>query len=230
MLEVSAADQYLLASADTALLEVYAALPAGLYPPFPPVELPGGLGGLVSRGGFAQTFFFGAEVLGLSFLAPSGRRVMAGGRTVKNVQGYDLTRPFVGSFGALGQAETLTLRLRPGLFSAHHSRTGTIKEVQDSRARFLWQDGETLHAYHFGHKREVQAVMADFGGAPHHGTALDYRPRFPGGMGVDDSASSADTGPDGVRLRDRRFGWADLESGGVMPPVPPLFAKLAARL
>lgn len=224
MLEVSAADQYLLASADTTLLEVYAALPAGLYPPFPPIELPGGLGGLVSRGGFGQTFFFGAEVLGLSFLAPSGRRVVAGGRTVKNVQGYDLTRPFVGSFGALGQAETLTLRLRPGLFSAHHSKIGTLDQEQDSRARFLWQDGETLHAYHFGHEREVQAVMAEFGDAP-HGAALDYRPRFPGGMGVDVGA-----GPDHSGLRDRRFGWADLGSGGGVPPVPPLFAKLAARL
>ena len=224
MLELSAADQYLIASADTTLGEVYAALPTGLYPPFPPVELPGGVGGLVSRGGFAQTFFFGAEVLGLSFLAPSGRRVVAGGRTVKNVQGYDLTRPFVGSFGTLGQAETLTLRLRPGLFSAHHSRVGTLDEVQESRARFLWQDGETLHAYHFGHEREVWSVMEGFGGEAVE-SQLDYRPRCPGGMGVDDSAGS-----DGVELRDRRFGWADLESGGIVPPVPPLFAKLAARL
>ena len=229
MLEVSASDQYLLASADTLLLDIYAALPTGLYPPFPPIELPGGVGGLVSRGGFAQTFFFGAEVLGLSFLAPSGRRVVAGGRTVKNVQGYDLTRPFVGSFGALGQAETLTLRLRPGLVAAHHSRVGTLDEIQGSRVRFLWQDGETLHAYHFGHRREVESVMADFCGAP-HGTALDYRSRFPGGMGMDTSADSTSTRPDRAGLRDRRFGWADLGSGGVMPPVPPLFARLAARL
>ncbi len=100
-----------------------------------------------------------------------GTRITGGGRTVKNVQGYDLTRLFVGSFGALGHAETLTLRLRPGLSSAHHSRTGTLQEVQDSRARFLWQDGETLHAYHFGHEREVWSVMTDFGGAP-HGMAL----------------------------------------------------------
>ncbi|MGY2896697.1 DUF5639 domain-containing protein [Deinococcus sp. UYEF24] len=216
MIEVSAADQYLIASADVGLLEVYDALPAGLYPPFPPIELPGGLGGLVSRGGFAQTFFFGAEVLGLSFIAPSGRRVVAGGRTVKNVQGYDLTRPFVGSFGALGVAETVTLRLRPGLAAAHHARAGTLEDVRDSRARFLWQDGDTLHSFHFGHVREVEAVIEVFGGEAVT-RALDYRPWFPGGMGT------GDCGP----LRDRRFGWAD---GGDVPKLPALFARVVAVL
>ena len=45
-----------------------------------------------------------ARVLGVVLRTRSGRVVRAGGRTVKNVQGYDLTRPFVGSFGALGEA------------------------------------------------------------------------------------------------------------------------------
>ncbi|WP_407542497.1 DUF5639 domain-containing protein (plasmid) [Deinococcus radiomollis] len=216
MIEISASDQYLTASPDSLLLDIYDALPAGLYPPFPPVELPGGLGGLVSRGGFAQTFFFGAEVLGLTFVAPSGRRVVAGGRTVKNVQGYDLTRPFVGSFGALGYAETVTLRLRPGLASAHHSRPGTLEDAIGSRARFLWQDGETLHAYHFGHVRDVESVMAEFGGTVHEGT-LDYRSMFPGGMGVGQG------GP----LRDRRFGW---QSGSAVPEMPAFFARVAASI
>ncbi|WP_425145254.1 DUF5639 domain-containing protein [Deinococcus sp.] len=216
MLEVSPSDQVLSASADTALLDLYAAVPSGLYLPFPPAELPGGLGGLIARGGFAQTFFFGSEVLGLTFVAPSGRRVVAGGRTVKNVQGYDLTRPFVGSFGQMGRAETITLRLRPGLSSAHHARPGELEDEPESRARFLWQDGQTLHAYHFGHVREVEAVMKDFGGAPVSGP-LDYRPHFPGGMGVGLG------GP----LRDRRVGWAD---GGAAPELPALFGKVVAAL
>lgn len=216
MLEVSASDQYVTLSADTPLLEVYAALPAGLYPPFPPVELPGGVGALVSRGGFAQTFFFGAEVLGLTFTAPSGRRIVAGGRTVKNVQGYDLTRPFVGSFGRLGRAETVTLRLRPGLAAAHHHRPGTLEELQASRARFVWQDGETLHVFHFGHVRDVSSVMQAFGGEPVIGT-LDYRPLFPGGMGIGE----------GEPLRDRRFGWAD---GGQTPELPAVFSRVMTAL
>jgi len=216
MIEIFAADQYLTASADSLLLDIYDVLPAGLYPPFPPVELPGGLGGLVSRGGFGQTFFFGAEVLGLTFISPSGRRVVAGGHTVKNVQGYDLTRLFVGSFGRLGHAETVTLRLRPGLAAAYRRREGTLDDMQGSSARFLWQDGGALHTFHFGHVSEVESVMAEFGGAVGERT-LDYRSVFPGGMGV---------GEEGL-LRDRRFSWAD---GGMVPQVPPLFARVAASI
>lgn len=215
MLEISASDQVLRASADTPLLEVYAGLPSGLYPPFPPLELPGGLGGLVTRGGFGQNFFFAAEVLGLTFISPSGRRVVAGGSTVKNVQGYDLTRPFVGSFGRLGEPQQITLRLRPGLAWAHHSRPGRLEEVDEPRPRFLWQDSDTLHACHFGHAREVDSVMAAFGGEPHQGV-LDYRDRFSGGMGVGEGG-----------LRDLRFGWVD---GGAVPAVPPLFERVARAL
>jgi glycolate oxidase FAD binding subunit len=223
MIDVSAQDQTLTASADTLLLDLYAALPERLHLPFPPAELPGGIGGLISRGGFAQTFFFGAEVLGLSFVAPNGKRVVAGGRTVKNVQGYDLTRPFVGSFGRLGVAESVTLRLRPGLFALHHARPGSLEDLPDGfldgeGARFLWQDGGTLHAYHFGHEREVRAVMDVFGGEVYVGT-LDYRSRFSAGMGV---------GPaENAEVKDRRFAWAD---GQTAPPVPAVFQRLISAL
>lgn len=227
MIEISAQDQTLTASADTPLLELYAALPARLHPPFPPAELPGGLGGLVLRGGFAQTFFFGSEVLGLTFVSPGGKRVVSGGRTVKNVQGYDLTRPFVGSFGALGVAEMITLRLRPGLFALHHARPGTLEDLPDGvldgeGPRFVWQDigpeGAILHAHHFGHEREVRAVMEVFGGEVLTGL-LDYRSRFPAGMGAGTAENAA--------LRDRRFGWAD---GGGAPPVPAVFQTLISAL
>jgi len=133
-INISPGDQTLTATADTPLLDIYAALPAGLYPPFPPVALPGGVGGLVSRGGFGQNFFFGAEVLGVTFRAPSGRIVKAGGRTVKNVQGYDLTRPFVGSFGLLGEALEVTLRLRPGLSVRHVAAPGRLSELPPTSA------------------------------------------------------------------------------------------------
>jgi glycolate oxidase FAD binding subunit len=226
MLEISARDQVLTASADTPLLAIYAALPATLYPPFPPVELPGGVGGLISRGGFAQTFFFGAEVLGLTFVSPSGRRIVAGGRTVKNVQGYDLTRPFVGSFGALGQAETVTLRLRPGLAFGHHARSGTLASLDPARPpRFAWQHGGTLHAVHFGHAREVASVMATFGGEPVT-ERPDYSPLFAAGLGVGPADAA------GASLRDPRLERLDLcwQDGGAVPAVPALFARVAAAL
>lgn len=141
----------------------------GAFPPFPPVELPGGVGGLVARGGFAQTFFFPAEVLGLTFRTPKGRRVRAGGVVVKNVQGYDLVRLFVGSFGLLGRAEEVVLRLRPGRAQAFLRRpfSGSFPRLVPT-PRFLFaledEEGPWLYAYHFGHPKEVERFREAFGG------------------------------------------------------------------
>ncbi|MFC3833155.1 MULTISPECIES: FAD-binding oxidoreductase [Deinococcus] len=217
ILDLSPGDQTVTVGGDTGLLDVYAALPAGLYPPFPPVELPGGVGGLVARGGFGQTFFFGAEVLGVTFRAPSGRVVRAGGRTVKNVQGYDLTRPFVGSFGALGEALEVTLRLRPGLAFRHVAAPGSLSDVSTTAARFAWEHGGDLHLLHFGHAREVEHALSALPGAREVTERADLRPLFPDGMGVGDG------GP----LRDGRFGWVN---GRDVPAMPALFGKLAASL
>jgi glycolate oxidase len=55
----------------------------------------------------------GAYVLGVTFVAATGEIVRAGGRTTKNVVGYDLTSLFVGSEGMLGIATEITVRLIP---------------------------------------------------------------------------------------------------------------------
>lgn len=211
VLELCEDDQCLVASADTPLLEVWEALPAGLIPPFPPVELPGGVGGLVARGGFAQNFFFPSEILGLVFQTPSGRVVRAGGRVIKNVQGYDLVRPFVGSFGALGEAIEVTLRLRPARARGLFRGAGSPADPPPA-ARFVWTEGDELLVYASGHQSEL-AAYRDL--EPVEG-ALDYRPLFPHGMGVGE-------GP----LRDRRFSWRD---GGGAPEPHPLFKRLAEAL
>jgi len=52
-------------------------------------------------------------VLGLRVALCDGSVVKTGGRTVKNVAGYDLTKLFVGSLGTLGAICQLTLRLVP---------------------------------------------------------------------------------------------------------------------
>ncbi len=50
-------------------------------------------------------------VLGAEAVTAQGEIVHAGGRTVKNVAGYDLTRLLVGSWGTLGLLTAVTLRL-----------------------------------------------------------------------------------------------------------------------
>ena len=52
-------------------------------------------------------------VLGLRFVTPGGEIVGAGGKTVKNVSGYDVTKLMIGSYGSLGVLCEATLRLLP---------------------------------------------------------------------------------------------------------------------
>lgn len=214
VLELSTADQLLVVSGDTPLPEIWEALPEGLFPPFPPVGLPGGVDGLLQRGGFGQTFFFASEVLGLRFRAPSGQVVHAGGRTVKNVQGYDLVRPLVGSFGALGTVLEATLRLRPGRAWVFLRRKGELVEPP-LKPRFLWQELHWTYAFHFGHPKEVHRFREGFGGEEVR-ERPDYTGWFPHGMGVGMG-----------NLMDLRFGWVD---GGSAPEMPAPFRRLVEAL
>jgi glycolate oxidase FAD binding subunit len=212
-MEISAADQYVTLSGKEDLLEIYKALPKGLYPPFPPVSLPGGIRGLVERGGFGQTFFFASEVLGVAFTTKAGT-IYSGGLTVKNVQGYDLVRPFVGSFGSLGSLQQVTLRLRPGKDLVFMRRLGELV-LPAIRPRFLWHYQGWTYAFHFGHPLEVRRFRETFGGEEVKENP-DYKPMFQKGMGV---------GPGS--LLDLRFNWAN---GASAPPMPEAFKRLAEVL
>lgn len=52
-------------------------------------------------------------VLGTEFIAADGKIVRAGGKSVKNVAGYDLSSIVVGSWGTLGVITSLIIRLIP---------------------------------------------------------------------------------------------------------------------
>jgi len=52
-------------------------------------------------------------VLGVRFVAPNGEIIGAGGKTVKNVSGYDVSKLMIGSGGSLGILCEMTLRLLP---------------------------------------------------------------------------------------------------------------------
>ena len=70
-------------------------------------------------------------VLGMEVVLADGRAVRLGGRTIKDVAGYDLKRLFVGSEGTLGIITEATLRLRP-LPPPVTTIVGTFADVADA--------------------------------------------------------------------------------------------------
>lgn len=81
----------------------------------PPRGEEGTLGGLAALGSCGpERLRYGAPrdlLLGLKFVSGTGHPISAGGRVVKNVAGYDLTRLLVGSAGTLGFITELTFRV-----------------------------------------------------------------------------------------------------------------------
>ena len=89
------------------------------------------VGGIVAAAadGFIQAAFGPVrdQVLGVQVVLPNGDVVRAGGRVVKNVTGYDLTKLFTGSRGRLGFITEVTFRLRA---MAHATRTVVVESDQ----------------------------------------------------------------------------------------------------
>lgn len=87
------------------------------YPPDPASKDFSTLGGNVAEcAGGPRCVKYGVTkdyVLGLEVVTPTGDVINTGGRTLKNVVGYDLTKLFVGSEGTLGIATRIILKLLP---------------------------------------------------------------------------------------------------------------------
>jgi glycolate oxidase len=73
----------------------------------------------------------GAYVLGMTFVTPTGRVVKAGGRTTKNVVGFDLASVMVGSEGLLGVVTEITFRLLP-LPEANRTLSVLFASIRDA--------------------------------------------------------------------------------------------------
>ncbi|MEW6355809.1 MAG: FAD-binding oxidoreductase [Planctomycetota bacterium] len=88
---------------------------------FLPLDPPGSedatVGGvLAANASGPRRFGYGSArdfVLGLRVVAPDGRLLKFGGKSVKNVAGYDMCKLFIGSFGTLGVIAEATFRLVP---------------------------------------------------------------------------------------------------------------------
>lgn len=87
------------------------------YPPDPASWKFCTLGGNVAENaGGARAVKYGVTrdyVMGLQVVLADGRVIETGGKAVKNVTGYDLTRLFVGSEGTLGVITRILVRLLP---------------------------------------------------------------------------------------------------------------------
>jgi len=95
-----------------------AATEAGLwYPPDPSsFEICSIGGNVATNAGGLCCVKYGVttdHVLGMEVVLADGRALRLGGRTIKDVAGYDLKRLFIGSEGTLGVVTEVTLRLRP---------------------------------------------------------------------------------------------------------------------
>ena len=87
------------------------------YPPDPASKEFSTLGGNVAEcAGGPRCVKYGVTkdfIMGLQVVTPHGDVLRTGGRTLKNVVGYDLTKLFVGSEGTLGIVTEITLKLIP---------------------------------------------------------------------------------------------------------------------
>jgi len=101
----------------TAHLQQAAEAQGLFYPPDPGSSKVSTIGGnIAENAGGPRCFKYGVTrdyVLGLEVVLADGQILRTGGRTVKNVTGYDLTRLIIGSEGTLGIVTEATLRLIP---------------------------------------------------------------------------------------------------------------------
>lgn len=83
----------------------------------PPYSEAATIGGIVATNGSGPRRYLYSTardlLLGLKAVSPTGDIVAFGGKTVKNVSGYDMTKLMIGSFGALGVITEITTKLLP---------------------------------------------------------------------------------------------------------------------
>ena len=108
----------------------------------PPLSNASTLGGVVALGSCGpERAYYGAprdRLLGLKFVSGLGRHIAVGGRVMKNVAGYDITRLLTGSAGTLGFLTQLNFRVAsaPETCRAVHA-TGSLAQCAAAAAALL---------------------------------------------------------------------------------------------
>jgi len=140
-----------------------------MYPPDPASMFVSTIGGNVSlNAGGPRGVKYGVTrdyLLGLQVVVPSGEIIRTGGKTLKNVSGYDLTRLLCGSEGTLGIFTEIILRLVP-LPSAKTTLQAAYGDLDDAATTVtaIMAAGmvpTTLELM----DRTVLDVISDYGGA-----------------------------------------------------------------
>jgi glycolate dehydrogenase FAD-binding subunit len=147
-------------------------------------------------------------VVGITLALSDGSLAKAGGKVIKNVAGYDLAKLFTGSFGSLGLAVTLAVRLHPrpeqtATASGASDDPGVLARAAAALAR-LPLEADCLDVAWDGRSG---LVLVRFGGAAAERQAGAVLDRLRA-AGLDDVRAEADDGAlwaaqrDGQRSRD----------------------------
>ena len=143
-----------------------------MYPPDPASMFVSTIGGNVAlNAGGPRGVKYGVTrdyVLGLEVVLPTGEVIRTGGKTLKNVSGYDLTRLMCGSEGTLGIITEVTLRLVP-LPPAKATLQAIFSDLDDAAKTVSAIIGSgivptTLELM----DRVILDVIGDYGGAQFH--------------------------------------------------------------
>jgi glycolate oxidase len=179
--EISADDLYVVTEPGVTTYDLQRAVEAhGLfYPPDPASYKDSYVGGnIAENAGGIRSAKYGVTkhyVLGLEVVLPTGEIVRAGGRTTKNVVGFDLTGLLCGSEGMLGVITEATLKLLP-LPEATQTVRATFRTMREAcacvprfnRARVVPVAVEVLD------RNSIRAVESEFafGFTPEAGALL----------------------------------------------------------
>ena len=123
-------------------------------------------------------------LLGCQFINGSGELITAGGRVVKNVAGYDLTKFMVGSFGVFGKLLTITTRTysRPefALSAFFEPDVKRLNQMLPTPLRPQWAmlDRQQLICGYLGDERTISYIESRL--AEWQPTRIDPRWHIPG--------------------------------------------------